>query len=162
MRAVFNTSPLIILTKLGYLSQAIGLFEGVIIPKAVWEEISAKEDGVSAAIKELTSKGVVCVMGTQNIKNLAYSGLHRGEIEAIALAKETSSIVVLDDSKARKAARLEGLRVIGTLGILKILMESKIIYENPDDLFYKMKRLGFRITQSCFTGLRVMSDDSRC
>lgn len=158
MRAVFNTSPLIILTKLGYLSQAIGLFEGVIIPKAVWEEIRAKEDEVSAAIKGLTSGGAVRIVEPQNIKDLTYSGLHRGEIEAIALAKETSSIVVLDDLKARKAARFEGLRVIGTLGILKILMERKIIYENPDDLFYKLKRLGFRITPELF--YRITGDDS--
>lgn len=150
MRAVFNTSPLIVLTKLGYIHRAIGLFDDVFVPFAVWEEINREEDEVSSAIHNLTIQGAVKIMKGQTVRNLAYPGLHMGEIEAIALAKETASLVVLDDLKARKAARLEGLRVIGALGILRILKENGFIGESSDELFKKIMSIGFRITPELF------------
>jgi len=150
VRAVFNTSPLIVLTKLGYIHGAISLFDDVFVPFAVWEEINRKEDEVSSAIHNLTIQGAVKIMKAQTVRNLAYPGLHMGEIEAIALAKETASLVVLDDLKARKAARLEGLRVIGTLGILRILKENGFIGESSDELFKKIMSIGFRITPELF------------
>jgi predicted nucleic acid-binding protein len=42
----------------------------------------------------------------------------QGEAEAIALAVETDSRIILDDSKARSVARNLGLAVIGTIGVL--------------------------------------------
>lgn len=42
----------------------------------------------------------------------------RGEKEAIAVAMDLSSLVVLDDKRARNYARQAGLRLTGTLGVL--------------------------------------------
>ncbi|WP_324735214.1 hypothetical protein VFC49_08670 [Thermococcus sp. SY098] len=44
---------------------------------------------------------------------LLYVGLHKGETEAIILAKRNNCWVALDDLKARKVARSEGVKVIG-------------------------------------------------
>jgi predicted nucleic acid-binding protein len=58
-----------------------------------------------------------------DVQTIEYTGLHRGEAEAITLAKNIDCWVVLDDLKARKIARREGVKIIGTLGILKLLRE---------------------------------------
>ena len=51
--------------------------------------------------------------------------LHRGEAEAIVLAKELNAhIIILDDNRARKAARAIGLNVAGTLAILRRAKQS--------------------------------------
>ena len=155
MRAVFNSSPLITLAKLGYLDVAVSLFEEAIIPRGVLEEITAKEDDVNSSVLRLIEEKRIEVNEVSSTP--VYPGLHRGELEAIALAKETDSIVVLDDLKARKAARLEGIRVIGTLGILKILLDGGLIEEKPDELLSKLNRIGFRIRPELF--YEVMGDD---
>lgn len=46
--------------------------------------------------------------------------LHSGEAGVIALAKEYGALALLDDLDARKVARGEGLRISGSLGIIKL------------------------------------------
>ena len=46
--------------------------------------------------------------------------IHKGEAEAIALAKETGAgLIILDDNSARSTARSVGLNVVGTLALLR-------------------------------------------
>ena len=55
----------------------------------------------------------------------ALGRLHRGELEAIILAKELAAdYVVLDDLLTRRKAQQLGLQVIGTVGLL-LWMEKK-------------------------------------
>lgn len=44
MNAVFNTSPIIFLAKLGYLEFAFNLFDEIWIPQGVHQEITQKHD----------------------------------------------------------------------------------------------------------------------
>ena len=157
MRAVFNSSPVITLGKLGYLAESISLFEEAYIPKGVLMEIAAKEDEVSALLEELIGENLILVREVDNTAELEYPGLHRGELEAIAMAKLLDAVVVLDDLKARKAARLEGLRVIGTLGILRILNKAGMLKESPRELLEILIHIGFRIRPELF--YKVMGEE---
>ena len=155
MKVVFNSSPLIVLAKLGYLNIAVNLFEKALAPRGVLEKIMEKKDEVSSQVLELINQKALEVREVHTVP--PYSGLHRGELEAIALAKETNSIVVLDDLKAGKATRGEGLRIIGTLGILKVLRDGGIIEDEPEELLKKLNRTGFRIRPELF--YEVMGDE---
>ena len=146
MKAVFNTSPLIFLEKLKYLDHVFKVFE-VIIPKSVCDEITAKDDETSKKIIELVHKGYIKVV---NVQTIEYAGLHRGEAEAITLAKNIGCWVVLDDLKARKVARREGVKIIGTLGILKLLRELNLAKFEPESLFEELIQIGFRIKKELF------------
>ncbi len=53
--------------------------------------------------------------------------LDDGEAEAIALARERGSKIVLDDRQARLAGAKLGLSVIGTVGILLLAKRNGII-----------------------------------
>jgi len=61
---------------------------------------------------------------------LSYStqGLRRGEAEAIAVATQIAAdTVLIDERKATVVARQRGLLVTGTLGVLALAAESKLV-----------------------------------
>jgi len=62
MKAVFNSSPVIFLSKLNVIDQDVKLFNEITIPVYVREEISRKEDIASDKVKDLLeSKDVIVV-----------------------------------------------------------------------------------------------------
>jgi len=130
MIAVFNSSPLIFLSKLNIIKQAFDLFSEVIIPVYVREEILRKEDITQDKLKALVSLAHVSGVEVKNLRmvNALYRKLGRGESETIVVAMEQSAdFVILDDHVARVQASRIGLNVKGTLGIIRRLMELDII-----------------------------------
>jgi len=69
----------------------------------------------------------------------------KGEAEMITLAEEMNAeAVLIDDLKARKIAKLRGLNVIGTIGVLLDAKEKGVIKElKPllDELIEKRIRI---------------------
>jgi len=162
VRAVFNTSPVIFISKLGYFQKLLVLFDKVIIPPAVYREAMSKEDETTLLVKKLIEDGKVEIIGPSSTEGLLiYSGLHAGEIEVIAIAKEKSYIAVLDDLKARKVATIEGVRVIGTVGLLKLLKKAQLIDISNHELLGKLKAIGFRIKDDLFYEIMGEEDDPR-
>ena len=53
MTAVFNTSTLIFLARLGYLEKTLSLFQMVAIPKKVIKEISVKDDEANEKVLKI-------------------------------------------------------------------------------------------------------------
>lgn len=55
-------------------------------------------------------------------------GLGQGELEAMALYKRLhANLLLLDDSRARKIARLNDIEVIGSLGVLLLAKASNLL-----------------------------------
>ncbi|MCP4404623.1 MAG: DUF3368 domain-containing protein [bacterium] len=62
--------------------------------------------------------------------DILLSDLGAGEAEAIVLALEQQpAMILLDDLKARKFAKMKGLNIIGTLGILLEAKKEGLIAE---------------------------------
>jgi hypothetical protein len=53
MKSVFNSSPIIFLTKLGIFQAALDLFERIDIPSLVYSEIRQKPDDSAEAAEDL-------------------------------------------------------------------------------------------------------------
>lgn len=157
MRVVFNSSPIIVLGKLGYLEKAVELFGEVFIPKAVADEINAREDDVNSLLSQLIRKGKISLETAGDTSPFGYPGLHVGEIEVIGLAKRLNAVAILDDIKARKAARLEGLRVMGTVAVLHLLKDAGFITEKNEELLRSLLDVGFRIKPELF--YKIMGDE---
>lgn len=157
MRIVFNTSPLIFLTKLSYLEKALSSFDDIFVPEAVVEEIAARDDEVNSKINQLIVSSDFKIKQTslKNLKNALSNKLGRGESEAIALAVELNvDFAILDDSSARKQALSLGLNVKGTLGIIKKLTESKRITIQDSNLLYrKLHDMGFWVDENIFNNI---------
>ena len=120
-----NASPLIVLLKINKLSILKEPFEKIAVPETVYKEITAKEQD-----KIIFDK--IEWIETRSVRNIEMTGLlekliDRGEAEAIVLARELNSTLLIDDAKARKYARLLDIEVIGTLGLLKLAKRRGLI-----------------------------------
>jgi len=153
MKAVFNSSPIIFLTKLGIIEAALDLFDRIDIPSSVYSEIRQKPDASAEAIEDLIRGRRVSVLNAENERFVSALGrrLGKGEAETIALSIETGAdLVILDDHAARMEAMRLGLSVKGTLGIVRRLMENGVYESDLEDLFINLKAIGFRIRAEIF------------
>ncbi|MGC9444930.1 MAG: DUF3368 domain-containing protein [Candidatus Methanospirareceae archaeon] len=126
MRLVSNSSPLIALAKIGMLGI---LREDLVIPQAVFAELTESAKEYADEFDTWCKERVIEVKDPRAVEYLELM-LGKGEAEAIALAEELkTNIVLIDDLKARKIAKLRGLNVIGTLGILLDAKDRGIIVE---------------------------------
>lgn len=146
LKAVFNTSPIIVLSKLGLLKDAIDLFGEVEVSSGVIEELSRKKDKVYQELMEAISEGKVRLEDVR--KRLPRLGL--GESSTIFLALIKNKTAVLDDRRARRLARELGLDVIGTLSILKKLYDKGVISETPNMIYKRLIEIGFYIDKKLF------------
>lgn len=145
--AVSNTSALLFLSKLDNIVFLKNIFSKILIPTAVFDEISSKKDPFYDNVNYLIDEKFIEVIDIKNTllaRHLSHN-LHSGESEAIVLAIEYNYRVILDDGKAREIALSSGLKIIGTLGILKLLKIRGHINETDDELFSRLKKIKFRI-----------------
>lgn len=128
---VSNTGPLIALGKAGLLSLLDNLFEHVIIPEAVRQEIDAGSEAklrfsdVSSICKKLL------ILPDPEDDLVLSRLLDRGEAAVIRLAKKIApDLTLLDERKGRKiAADIFGLKVLGTAGLLVRAKREGLITE---------------------------------
>lgn len=114
--AVVDCACLIGLERIGCLDLLPALIDPVMTPPAVesefgplppWVEVRKPEDaGMVAALRLV---------------------LDAGESEAIALAYQTRTRIILDDRKAREVARRLGLSITGTVGLILKAKQSGVI-----------------------------------
>ncbi|WP_299493124.1 hypothetical protein [Acaryochloris sp. IP29b_bin.137] len=162
MQIVFNTSPLIFLTRLELLETFLAQENQYIAPQAICDEIQAKEDEVSLVLKNIFSQNSIRIHPVQMtlLANSLNQRLGRGESEAITLALELSAdCVILDDFAACREANRLGLQVKGTLAIIKKLyQDQRIAIENLDELFQHLVSINFRVKRILFD--EIFKDES--
>ncbi len=127
MIVVADTSPLNYLIVTGYDHLLPELFGVILVPPAVFEELSDPNapEPVRGWIGRLpewihihAAVGVV-----PPIENLG-----QGEIEGIALAEALKAdLVLIDDADAREEAEKRNLKVTGTLGVLRLAALQRIV-----------------------------------
>jgi hypothetical protein len=122
--AVSNSGPLIHLALVGLLDLVFKLYDVILIPQSVYDEIvvKGKEEGDSDAIileQAIINEKIKVEKIKKENRNITSSKLHQGEINAILLALQSKvEIILLDDEEARIFARKLKINVKGTLGIL--------------------------------------------
>ncbi len=129
MRAVCNTSPLILLAKIQRLDILSRLYDEVIVPAAVLEELEAKPAKEAKQVRALLqSQKFHLRKASKRALGRIPADLGSGEREAIALALESKAdLIILDDRQGRHAARERGLAVTGTVGLLIEAREKGLI-----------------------------------
>ena len=127
MIAVADSSPLIILARIGCFELLHLLFSPLYIPAEFRHEVVVLGAGMPGA-SEVESAQWIEVRKLQNQADLLTAqqkyALGLGELSTILLAKEIhASAVLLDDYNARELAKAEGLQVCGAVGLLETLYE---------------------------------------
>jgi predicted nucleic acid-binding protein len=120
---VADSSPLVILAKLGCFDLLNKLFRRLDISAEVYHEVVVAGAGLPGATEVANAKWVE-VRNLQNQADLLAAqqnyALGVGELSTILLGKELhANAVLLDDYKARKLATAEGLQVRGSVGLLE-------------------------------------------
>jgi len=126
---VSNSSIIIALARICHLDLMGKLFKKVIVPEAVWKEVTV--EGKPDREKILRA-GFIHVekMGNKRLVAFLEEFVDRGEAEAIVLALELNAdLLLIDDRDARNLAKKLGLQVMGTLGVLALAKYIGLIQE---------------------------------
>jgi uncharacterized protein len=129
--AVADSSPLVILSKLGGLEFLHRVFPQVYISPQVHYEVVIAGAGLPGA-SEVSKAEWIEVKSVQGSAGLHSAqreyGLGPGEMSTILLAKELgANVVMLDDYRARKVAKAEGLEILGSVGLLETFYQRRYL-----------------------------------
>lgn len=128
MLVVADTSALVALAACDSLWLLDRLFQEVRVPQAVFRECAVPAKPEAERLQAYLHDRVVEVDLEQFI--IAVAGLGQGELEAMALYKHLQADrLLVDDQRARKVARLNGIEIVGSLGVLLRAKESGLVRE---------------------------------
>jgi len=122
---VSDSTTLIVLLDLERIELLSNLFTQIIIPSAVYDEITIKNKN------RLPSWIVVKKVENLEMLEALKLLLDRGESEAITLALTLKMPLIIDEKKGRKIALREGLEILGLLGIVYLNIKKE--YMNIDE-----------------------------
>jgi len=160
LKAVIDASVLVALGKLGYLRLITKLFNKLVIAESVFEEI--RESEVFVQVGKLIDSGFADVVKSskRELLNMLSSSLGKGEAETIALALDLEAdVALLDDLRARKLAGRLKVKVMGTLAVLKPLIDRGLIREKPADICVKLVEQGFWVERELC--LKILTESSK-
>ncbi|NEQ75409.1 MAG: DUF3368 domain-containing protein [Okeania sp. SIO2D1] len=162
MIIVSNTSPITSLSAIGYLNLLHDIYGTIIIPVAVYEEMTGLGYNVPGTIEVQTLPWIE----KRELKNRLLlerleNELHRGESETIALAVSLDAErVIIDENPGRKKAISLGLNVIGVLGILLIAKQRRLITNIQPLMDDLITEAGFRINQRLYLYVLKLAQES--
>ena len=159
---VSNASPLIALAKINHFALLRQLFQNIVVPEAVWEEVVVRGAGKPAA-EAVLSAHQEGWLHQQLVKDaLAVAVLRAtlgpGESASIVLAREiNASWILLDDDLARAQATRLQLAVKGTAGILLAAHQAGLLVDLRaalDDL----RRRGFWLSDHVYRAVLAKTE----
>jgi len=129
---VSNTTPLILLQKIGQLELIQKLYTKIYIAEAVYQE-TVIEGNETTSRDDFVSKRdwiEIVEISNKDAKKMFTTNLHEGEVETMILAIEKSAdLCIIDDLIARKYAKKLNLNITGTLGVVIVGKKRGIIKE---------------------------------
>ena len=124
MIVISDTTPIISLLKANHLELLEKLYGNVLIPEAVYQELTSnpayeKEAEIVKMAKFLSSVTVENKKTVRALRNV--TGLDIGESEALILYDEQKAdLLLIDERKGRNVAKQRKVKYIGTAGILML------------------------------------------
>lgn len=123
MIVVSDTTPLISLMKAGILDVLRSLYDEILIPEAVFNELTTNVEfsDESVMIQKTAFIKVVSVAAQRETVDVLQraTGLNLGESEAIVYADSSKAeTLLMDEVAGRRVAKAMGIPVMGTIGIL--------------------------------------------
>ena len=160
-KAVSDSTPLILLAKIGRLELLKTLFNNIYIPEAVTNEVVTKGKALNqpdAYIIEKATKTWIHETPVTTEINIEYSyldtntRLDEGEKQALKLCKQLNALYfIADDKEARKVAKLLNIKPIGTLGIIiQALKIGAITQKEAENIVDDLITSGLRIDTTLY------------
>jgi len=156
---VSNSSPLAALAAVNQTRLLQKLYERVLVPEAVWQEVI--EQGVNKpGIAELSRANWLerRPVTDKTLVMALQDSLDLGESEAIALALDVGAdLLLMDERLGRRAAQRLGLRVTGVLGVLIEAKHKSLLPAVKPVLDQLRDEVGFRLSEVLYQ--QVLEDE---
>lgn len=152
MIVVSDTTPLISLLKIDRIGLLEKLFGQVLIPQAVFDELTADER-FKLEVDQIKRKQFIKVKAIKNPESASIlkraTGLDQGESEAIILTDEQNAdVLLMDEAKGRAVSFQMGFKIMGTIGILMAAYEEDELTANEvRECVEGLQRAGRHISQ---------------
>lgn len=163
MIVVSDTTPLISLLKINRIDLMEKLFGAVMIPTAVFDELTA-DKRFQLEANQITQTKFIVVKPVTNPESASVlkraTGLDQGESEAIVLTDELKAdLLLMDEAKGRNVSTQMGLKIMGTICILMAAYEeheltSDEVRECVDGLQRAGRHIGQRHYQMLLSRLK--------
>ena len=126
MLVIADTSALIALATCDGLPWLDSLYEGLMVPRAVFEEAIQKDKPQASRLHEYLADKVFDSNLAEFV--IAAPGMGDGELEAMALYRKVAADrLLIDDLRARKVAQYNGIQIIGSVGVLLLAKKHGLI-----------------------------------
>lgn len=160
MIVISDTTPIISLMKTNRLNLLKEMFSIVYIPNAVYMELIENKNYSKEAelIKDCDFIKVIKIKNEKSASILMnFTGLDAGESEAIILADEKQSdVLLMDEHKGRQVAKKMGIVITGTIGILAQAFDEKILSkEEIKECIELLKKNNIRISENLYQKLQT-------
>lgn len=152
MIVVSDTTPLISLLKINRIDLLEKLFGEVLIPVAVFNELTV-DKRFQLEADQIRQNQYITVKSIKNPESANIlkraTGLDQGESEAIVLTDELKAdLLLMDEAKGRKVSVQIGLKVMGTIGILMAAYEEhELTSDEVKECIDGLQRAGRHIGQ---------------
>ena len=148
MIVVSDSTPLITLMKADGLDVLHGLFGEVLIPEAVFAELTSNERFRDEA-DLVRSRDYIRVVRAADAEQVSFlrraTGLDLGESEAIVYADEAKAdLLLMDEATGRRVAQNMGIPIAGSVGILVKAFQSGLISAREADESFRRIRMSNR------------------
>ena len=141
MIVVCDTSPLNYLVLIGQADLLPVLFNSVVAPPAVMTELKHPSSPKQVSNWASAPPAWLEIVATARIDSALNLGL--GETEAISLALELdAALLLVDERKATSVARRLGLFTVGTIGVLAVAAERRLL--DLDSSIAALRQTSFR------------------
>ena len=162
--AICDSSTLIHLAKIGRLHLLREFHKKIFIAPAVWKEVvqEGRDWPGSSEVEQGRQAGWIEVIDptNQTLIHFLRKDLHEGESETIALAvEEKPEIVFLDESEARRIAKVYGFNITGVIGILIRAKREGLIPSLREELDKLRNEAGFWIGDDIYRKALCASEE---
>ena len=166
MIVISDTTPIVSLLKIDKLELLRDLFEEVVVPEAVYDELTSNdvfaEEAKAIASCPYLLKKIVENKEAVSVLQLA-TGLHLGESEALVLANALhADLVLLDERPGREVAQNMDLDFTGTIGILSTAFRKGLLASDEvEGCIDALKQSGRHISEALYRQLIATVGQSR-
>jgi predicted nucleic acid-binding protein len=151
-RVVINSSPLITLFRSGLHPLLPQLFPDLVVPEAVWAEVVNRTYDDPAA-RGLPGAAWAQQRQTVDSPEVAAWGLGAGETAVLSYAQQHRDyFAIVDDREARRCARVLGIAIIGTAGVV-VLANRRGLIESTEGALRRLQDAGLWLAESLITKL---------
>ena len=131
MIVVSDTTPILSLLKAGRLGLLETLYQTVVMPEAVYNELVSNNNYAEEreAIENCAFLSVEKVHNMESVRILRdVTGLDEGESESLILyGEKAADLLLIDEHKGRGVAKKMSVEHVGTVGILMLAFDEGII-----------------------------------